>query len=329
MKDNIQLSPNLAPSDRVDLSAISYPTFASVKFDGVRTVIMDGIAYSRKFLPLHDVFQKRFQPFLEITKGTPHVLDAECYNPDATFQEITSSLAHEDGCQLWLYVFDYLSKDEWYGEKVTPFVERIRYYNEFLRHNDPGQKYAIPVEQKACLNKEMVQEWLEEVMEAGGEGLMLRDPQQRYKNGRSTAKAKPSAGGGFFKLKPFDTLDAQIIGYELKKRLTEEAKETITDKDAFGRSKRGHRKDDREEVNEIGNLICQVPGRTYTDDRGEEMPFIFKCTWVKGSPIRTDITTENFDKYKGRWVEVEYQEAGMKNLPRLPRAKRYRPDLDN
>jgi len=321
-------SPNLAPADKIDLDKIVYPIFASEKYDGVRAIINEGTAWSRKLLPLHDVFHKRFKPFLDKTIGTNHVLDVEVFNPTASFTEITSSLANEDGVQLWLYVFDYMTAIEWNGTPSTTFTIREQMTRRVLEELDPECEYCRVVPQMLCHSKEEVLEFYESIIDVGGEGVMLRSPHQVYKQGRSTGKAQPNKGGGFYKLKAFDTLDAIIIGFENKRRLTEEAKEYITEKDAFGRSKRGHRKDDRIDVDEIGKVICQVPDRFYTDDKGNEQPFIFKSTWTKGSPVRTEITWDNKDQYIGRWVEIEYMSVGMKNLPRLPRIKRFRPDLD-
>ena len=110
--------------------------------------------------------------------------------------------------------------------------------------------------------------------------------------------------------------------------ITDEAKATITDKDEFGRSRRGHRQTDRETVEEIGAVTLQIPNETYIDDKGQEKPKIFNATWIKGSQVRTEITWENKEQFIGRWVEVNYQDVGTKNLPRLPRISRFRPDLD-
>ena len=320
--------PNLAPSEHPDLDNLQYPIYCSVKFDGVRAVIIDGEAYSRKGLLLHTVFHERFKSFLDKTIGTPGVFDCEVFSPDATFQQITSSLANRDGVPLKLYVFDYLATDEWYGTSKTEFAYRQNHVHQILQRLDPYQEYAVPVEQKLCYDKDEIQAELGSVLANGGEGLMLRHPRQLYKHGRSTAKATPEKGGGFFKYKPFDTLDAVIIGFQQKKRLTGEAKECITDIDAFGRSKRGHRKGDREFVDEIGAVICEIPNRTYINDKGKEQKYIFNATWSKGGTVRTDITWQNKEQYIGRWVEVEYQSCGVKYLPRLPRIKRFRPDLD-
>ena len=312
------LSPNLAPSEKPDLDKIQYPTLCSEKFDGCRTVIMDGVGYSRTWKPLHQSFQIRFKPFLDKTKGTDHVFDCEVYNPDADFNEITSSLAHLDGIPLKLYIFDYLTKEEWYGTSVTPFAQRIDNLVKVIKREFMDlQDYFEVVEQKACSNRDEISEWYDEVIAQGGEGLMLRDPCQLYKHGRSTAKATPEKGGGFWKLKAFDTIDCVITGFEQKSRLTDEAKATITDKDEFGRSKRGHRQSDRELVEEVGNVLV-------TTKDGVEFGAMYK----KGSPVRTMITWENKETFLNKHVEVEYQACGTIDKPRMGRIIRLRPDLD-
>ena len=329
------MQPNLAPTGlkASDLDKINFPTWASEKLDGVRCLIIDGKAYSRKGLPLHDVFHKRFKPFLDLTLGSNHVFDCEVFNPDATFQQITSSLANEDGVPIKLYVFDYMTLEEWNGVSVTPFRQRLvnlrNVLTQMTRDTDAmSENYIEEVPQVSCSNKDEVMYHFNHICDAGGEGLMLRHPDQLYKHGRSTLKEAPVKGGGFYKLKLFETLDAVIVGFEAKNRLTEEAKESITDKDAFGRSKRGHRKDDRVAVDEIGAVTLQIPDKFYKDAKGNDQPVIFNATWAKGSPVREEMTWDNREQFIGRWVEVEYMSVGMKDLPRLGRITRFRCDLD-
>jgi len=290
---------------------------ASEKYDGVRTIIMDGVAYSRMMIPLHDVFQKRFKPFLDKTIGTEHVFDCEIFNPDATFQQITSSIANEDGVPLKLYAFDYLTKEEWFSASVTEYLDRCINLGCVIGKLDPNWEYIRIAQQKICDTRREIEEYFNEVLERGGEGLMLRSPSQLYKHGRSTAKQ-----GDFLKLKDFQTLDGIIVGYNQKARLTEEAKEYITDKDAFGRSKRGHRKDDRELVDEIGSVIVKITQEPFLDEE-------CGCMWKKGSPVRTMITWNNKESFVGKHVEIEFQPCGSKDLPRIGRIIRLRPDLDN
>jgi DNA ligase-1 len=152
-------------------------------------------------------------------------------------------------------------------------------------------------------------------LDKGFEGSMLRSPNGMYKHGRSTAKERDLR-----KFKPFEDIDAVIVEFQQKARLTEEAKERITDKDAFGRSKRGHRKGDREFVEEVGSTWIEYV------ENGETKRC--KAGYTRNSPVRTMITWENKDEFIGKHVDVEFQGTGIKDLLRLPRIKRLRPDLD-
>ena len=120
---------------------------------------------------------------------------------------------------------------------------------DFCKKVDRIEKCIVPVIQHLCLSADQVLEIHNKLLEEGFEGTMLRSPNGIYKHNRSTAKERDLR-----KFKPFDTLDAVIIGFQQKERLTEEAKEYITDKDAFGHSKRGSKKGDREAVEEIGAI---------------------------------------------------------------------------
>ena len=320
------LSPNLAPNAQPILTDLPYPLLVSEKFDGVRCLIIDGVAYSRKGLELHDKFQERFSPIFNHLEKSEMVWDCEVYHPAATFQQIVSSIAndndHERGLPLRLYVFDVLSNKEWERKSYTPFQARYQLYQHLIGQIDPRQEWLMPVEQKLCQTQQEVKEYFDLICSFGGEGVMLRSMGGLYKHGRSTLRE-----GSLYKYKPFADLDAIIIGFEPKARLTSEAKERITTKDALGRSKRGFRKGDREIVDEIGAIICQVPERTYVDDNGVVRDYVFKATWVKGTPLREEITWDNKEDYLGKWVEVNYCPVGEKHLPRFPRAKRLRPDL--
>ena len=283
---------------------------------------------SRKMLPFKEMVQARFKPVVEAAKKEGIILDGELYCHEMSFQAIMSSLSDNDAVNdIRFYVFDLLPQREWDTVPETPFRKRLAMYEEWCKVVDPNRRLITPVEQTLCHNAEEVREALAQSLEQGYEGTMLKTPNEIYKFGRHTWK-EFERGNGLLKMKPFDTLDAIIIDFVHKRKLTEEAKEYITDKDAFGRSKRGFRKDDRETVNEIGAITCEIPGRTYLDDKGRECPYVFNATFTKGSPLREEITIENFENYRGKWVEVSYLSVGIKNLPRHPRIYRTRPDRD-
>jgi len=291
------------------------------KLDGVRTIIRDGVAYSRTWKPLHASFQKRFKPFLELTEGTNHMFDAEVWSPKLKFNEIMHSLAHEDGEPLWIYCFDYISEEEWEGESTTPYSKRINQMLWVLKHKEETHinrrfkydDYVRPVQVTICSKPEDILKCIERAAEDGLEGIMLRTPDQMYKHGRNTVKENV-----FHKFKFWETVDGIITGYKLKRELTDEAKAANTERDELGRTKRGHKKGDRQETDEIGSLEITIPDEN----------IVCYVSFKKGSELREQITVETFDEYKGKWAEFEHLPCGAKDKLRHGRLVRLRPDKD-
>lgn len=304
---------NLAPAGCPDLESLRYPMFASEKLDGVRAVILDGVALSRNMLPLHENFQRRMSTILRLLPREI-VLDCEVFNPTYTFSQITSGIAHadEENVRLYFYVFDAMSRDEWFGKSCTPFDRRRDLVELACDEYDPDKSFLVPVKQIVMPTAKAVQSHLAEAVGVGKEGLMLRSPNQLYKHGRSTLKQ-----GDFVKLKAWETVDCQIIGFKQGKTLTESARALNTDKDAFGRTKRGDCQADRESVDGLGSVEVRCPdGSTCF------------AMFTAGSEARSQIVWQGKEQWLGKMVEVEYQSVGTKDKLRLPRIIRLRPDLD-
>ena len=317
-----KLQPNLAPPSLsvTDLAGLVYPLFSSEKLDGVRATLEDGVLYSRKGIALPEACQERFAPLLAKVDHK-HIIDCEIYSHEATFQEITSAIHGTKDIPIQLHVIDHVFKDEWYGKSHTIFADRLTNLGNFVSEYDPQRKFIQPVRQTICLTEKDVMDCLDGVLGAAehygytAEGLMLRGLRQLYKHGRSTLKQKD-----FLKLKLWDTIDGIITGFKPKSVLTEEAKSTITDTDAYGHAKRGHRIGDREYVDEIGSIeiTANIGARRVC----------FYAVFAKNSPDREKITWANRESYFGKWCEIEFLPAGMKEegLPRHPRIIRLRPD---
>ena len=68
-----------------------------------------------------------------------------------------------------------------------------------------GQSWVQAVEQRKLKDEAELQQWLKQVVKAGGEGLMLHKGSAPYRSGRSD---------DLLKLKPFDDAEARVIGYK-------------------------------------------------------------------------------------------------------------------
>jgi len=313
--------PMLAPSGEPDLNTLKYPTMASVKMDGVRCLVFDGKMYSRSMEPLHPAVTERFQPIIDIAHRAGVCLDGEIWKEDMPFNKIMHATAHAEECkELRLHVFDILTVTEWYqAVPQTPFNQRANHYGPWCGLYDPEQKHCVPVTQYVCNDAEHVRRMRQEAYQLGYEGLMLKDPNSAYRHSRSTAKQNE-----FWKLKFWDTLNGKIVGFKQMSKLTEEAKATNTEKSALGRTKRGHKKDDREATEAIGSVEIEV-----TEGQSFPVGTRFYAMWANEAfDLRTEMTWENRESYLGKHVDVEHQSHGSKDKPRMGRIVRLRPDLD-
>jgi DNA ligase-1 len=213
-----------------------------------------------------------------------------------------------------------LSIEEWYAAKPwTPFRDRVREYTDWREKWDADKQFLKSVVQYECKDADAVLSLQRDAQLNGGEGLMLKCPNSVYRHSRSTVKQNE-----FFKLKFWDTINGKIVDFKQKQRLTEEARENNTEKSALGRTKRGHRQDDREAVDDIGSVEIEIT-------EGQVFPkgTRFFAMWSKEAPeIRAAMTWDNRAEFIGKHVEIEYQSHGSKDKPRLPRIVRWRRDLD-
>jgi DNA ligase-1 len=321
MKTLLLPKPMLAPNGDPDLKTLRYPIFASHKLDGVRFLIFDGKMYSRNMEPLHPAVTKHFQPVIHHAEKTGVCLDGEIWRPDTPFNQIVSRMSKPDMCPtLGLYAFDLLSVKEWHAPKAwTPFSERVCHYNVWCQSFDPDKQFIRPVEQYECEDADEILALQHEAKMNGLEGLMLKCPTSVYAHSRTTAKQNV-----FWKFKFWDTINGRIVDFKQKQQLTDEAKATNTERSALGRTKRGHRQDDRESVDAIGSVEIEVTdGQVFK--KGTRF---FACWSTNASDVRSAMTWDNREQFLGRNVEVEYQGHGSKDKPRLPRITRMRPDLD-
>lgn len=188
------------------LADLRYPVFTSPKLDGVRAIIRDGRVLSRNLLEIpcptvQELFgDSRFNGFDgELIVGPPVAKDA--------FRRTSSIVMSHDAVDTRLasivfHVFDDWSHDGTFDERYDSIRKRI----------SKSSKIFSVVPHARLANVHMVQTMEELYVGDGYEGLMIRDPQGAYKFGRSTTKE-----GGLLKLKRFEDMEAEVIGFkELK-----------------------------------------------------------------------------------------------------------------
>jgi len=282
------LKPMLAVSVD-DLSKITYPVLATPKLDGIRCLIVDGMAVSRKLKPIPNNFVRTY-----LEEHCLEGWDGELVVEGKSFNEIQSLIMSEDGEPDFTYeVFD------WYS--ATTYEERIQDLKR-LDNDDKRVKFLFP---KVIETIDQLLGYEVKCLDEGYEGVMLRAPQGLYKFGRSTLKQ-----GWLLKLKRFKDAEAMVVGFVEKMHNGNEA--TV---DELGHTKRSSHKANLIPAGTLGTLVVSTSDYEFGIGTGFD-DAMRKTIW------------DNRDAYLGKLVTFKYQEAGMLERPRFPVFKGFRSEDD-
>lgn len=268
---------------KFDPNKAKFPYIATPKIDGIRTLMIDGQAVSRTFKPIRNVYiQELLRIFL------PEGIDGEltCGN---NFQDSTSGIMTIEGePNFKMWIFDYVDPSD---TEILPFYLRMP--------NLP--KLDIPFEYQilsgiSIKTLEELNAYEQICLEAGYEGVMLRDPMGTYKFGRSTVNDNI-----LLKVKRFLDDEAVILGIEEKL-----SNQNLAEKDNFGRTKRSSALDGMVATGTAGALwVRNTSGLEFSIGSG------------LNDEVRNEIW-ENQEYYIGKLVKYKYFAHGVKELPRHP-----------
>jgi len=259
----------------------------SPKLDGIRCTIQNGQAYSRS---LKLIRNKHIQS--ELSDAVLEGLDGELIvgSPTApdVYRTTTSAVMRESGePEFTFWVFDNINMTtKNYRQRLTQLKARV--FNlfpiEILEAVDLDGMDDLWVYENACLD-------------AGFEGIILRDGSGRYKHGRATAKE-----GELIKVKRFSDSEATILGMEEQMKNNNEKKVN-----ELGRGQRSSHKENKVPKGTLGALVCK--------DKTTGIQFNI------GSGF-DDATRDQLWKYKdgliGQTIKYKYFDIGVKDAPRHP-----------
>lgn len=163
----------------------------SEKFDGIRTM-WDGknlITRSGKILNTPKLWSENLPPFK---------IDGELFTKRGDFENLSSivrdKIPNEKAWQsVKFMIFDVPCQKE-------NLFSRLEILENFLAKNP--NKFIKIITQKKAINHENVQKFLNEILSAGGEGVVIRNPNAPYKTGRNSQ---------ILKLKKFYDSECKII----------------------------------------------------------------------------------------------------------------------
>ena len=297
--------PMKAPGEGVSLDvlkAMNYPIACSAKLDGIRAVITPAGVMSATLKPLGNIYMQACldDPTLlgldgELIVGLPHK-DPNVPDDDV-FNRTTGNIRRSSGQpDFKFYVFDdFTNKNLSYGDR---WVNTIHGYRMRFKHNP----WVKVITQMICFNFAQAIAYEEELILQGYEGMMARELDAPYKEGRVTLNQ-----GYVLKRKPVEQDEAVVVDiYEQMKNNNEKTK------DALGHGVRTSHKENKVGKATLGGITLKSPLWKET----------FNCgTIIGGTQEWRQRMWDNPELIMGKTMTYIYQGYGSIDKPRQPRAK--------
>lgn len=275
-------------ADDFDPSKAKFPYIATPKIDGIRFLMVNGVAVSRSFKPIRN---KHIQSLLSNT--LPDGIDGEITSGD-TFQSSTSAVMTIKGePKFKAWIFDYVDPE---SDTIAPWMDRIGEVFGMIIKTNPPFEFKVLDGGSIIRTLQDLERYENYCLSEGYEGVMLRDPHGTYKFGRSTVRDNI-----LLKVKRFCDDEAELLRIEEKM-----SNQNAAEKDAFGHVKRSASLDGMVPMNTAGTLIVR-------NKEGLEFGI--------GSGLNDQMREEiwnNQEKYIGKLVKYKYFPQGVKELPRHP-----------
>ena len=289
--------PMLACQKVPNIETISYPLMATPKLDGIRCLVINGKAVSRKFKPIPNDFIRNW-----IEGHCPSGFDGEIMVNGRNFNDLSGDVRRKDGEPDFQYhIFDYVKES-----LGKPYKERMKDLDNERRDKE-GCARLIHVFPKLIQNHLELAMFEAKCLEEGYEGAMTRSPNSPYKCGRATL-----AEEYLLKIKRFEDDEATVVGYEEMMHNDNPATQ-----DAFGRTERSSHQENLRPAGVLGKLVCRSP------------------KWVKDFEIGTGFDAMTRAKLwigraalPGKLVKFKHQPSGAGERPRFPVFLGFRDEWD-
>lgn len=292
-----------------DLDRLIFPLYGSPKIDGFRCILDRYPLTSRLSRFPNEHFHKTLSGVLPVGR----VLDSEAVvgrrSGQGVLSRTSSGLTSENGTpEFTLWVFDQCGPKHIGKDWLTRHLD----VGEFIR--DLGHPNIRLLRHRLIRDRLELEEYIQEKLELGFEGVMTRSVAGPYKQGKSTLKEQY-----LLKIKPFKDFEARIIGYFEEMENTNEAK-----REATGKLKRSSAKAGKVGKGRLGGFIgevldsrgtptgetCRVGGGFTADQR------------VRYWAIKDELVAA------GEIMKCKKQAVGEKDKPRHPAFISIRPKWD-
>lgn len=267
-----------------DTTKVKFPVLVSQKLDGIRCLIIDGVAMSRSLKPIRNEYVQSIIGKSELNGLDGELIVGDPYAPDC-YRVTNSGVMSKDGePDFFYYIFDRWDDDRGFADRCASLSR------EYMRDRVEIVPHRWAYSEEDLLHIEQVH------LERGAEGVMVRSLDGPYKQGRSTMKE-----GTLGKLKRFFEEEYEVIGFE--ERLHNENSATINE---LGYTERSSHKENKTGRGDLGALVLRTRERV-----------VFRCGTGFDDDLRYYIWHHQ-DHYLGGLAKVKSFGVGVKDAPRFP-----------
>jgi DNA ligase-1 len=273
-----EFKPMLA-SPLSNVHALRFPALVSPKLDGVRAIVFGSVVYSRNLKPIPNAY-------VQATFGRPEFegFDGELIVGEATAKDVftrtmSGVMSLFGAPDVKFHIFDRYCALQTYAARRPVFS---------------AHAHAIAVPQYQVETHKQLDNMEQTCVNAGWEGVMVRNIDGHYKCGRSTERQ-----GLLLKLKRFDDSEAVVLGVE-------ELMRNGNAKDASG--KRTSHKAGKAGKGMLGALVVKGVNGTF---KGAQ----FNIGTGFTEQQRKDLWGQN---PIGFIIKYKYFASGAKDAPRFP-----------
>lgn len=193
-----------------DSKKCKYPVFIEPKMDGMRVLaFVEGgrVIYRSRNGKEMDLGERFDKELLELACDEDYVFDGELMGTDFDHTMTQARRKYnKDLSAQYYHIFDVLTLTEWHGKKSAPYATRALTLGILFQEAFPSKqpKTLIEVESITAFTEEEMEDYSQEFVEAGYEGIILKQQAEYPFRGKKDPY--------WMKHKPFDTWDGIITG---------------------------------------------------------------------------------------------------------------------
>lgn len=280
-----------------DLDKLKLPVMGFPKLDGVRGLHMIGSMTGRSLKP-HGNLHVTVKYSIPSCEGFDGELTFGSITSDSLCRDTTSVMSRIQGePNVAWNLFDWVHPDVIH----LTYAERYDRLCTYMSNNeiffDNLRVSVIPF--TMLHSREEVEAFYEKCLDSGYEGVVLRDPVGKHKDGRATTTL-----GAYLRMKPQSDKEALVLS--LVEALENQNEAKVNE---LGRTERSSHKENKVGKGMIGMLVCKDATTGMTIDVGagkmthEERIHYFN----------------NPDEMIGQYIKYRSMDSGVKDKPRFAR----------